>query len=161
MGEAGGHDDRLILCEDMFLPVDRKFPGPVEDSDHGVSAGGVSADLLALVEGEQGKAHMVVLCQSFADDLPFEVLYLIFQAEYFRFGDVFHFDIHFFSFLFALLYKSQVRRRFASVFRAAVNYDSTVIRIMPERNDIYRARFLVLDQKECYTMLVKVLGLLC
>ena len=70
VGVMGGHDDGLALVEEVLDTVDGDAAGAVQAGDEGVAAGFVGADLLALIEGEEGDADGVVLGQGLLTTWP-------------------------------------------------------------------------------------------
>ena len=90
MGVTGGHDDRLALLKDGVLAVDGDAAHAVQASDKGITFGLVGADLLPLVEGEQGHADGIVLGQGLADHLAGLIVHLLLQDQGLALGNVLH-----------------------------------------------------------------------
>ena len=89
MGDALGHDERFALFQNVFHAAHGEFSLAVEHGHHGIAAGGVGGDLLALVEGENGHADQLVLHERLADDLSVCVVDQISKAEFLFFFNVF------------------------------------------------------------------------
>lgn len=88
----------LALMQDMRLAVDGDAAHAVQAGDKRVIAGGVRADFLVLIEGEQGHADGVILRQRPADDLPILTSDLFLERKHLGLGDILHGFLHF-SFL--------------------------------------------------------------
>ena len=69
VGMPRGHHDGVALVQLVGNAVDRDAADAVQAGDERVAAGGVRADLLILVEGEERDAQRVVLRKRAADDL--------------------------------------------------------------------------------------------
>ena len=64
-----------------LLPAHSEAAGALQYRHHGVAAGGVGADLLALFKCEQGHAHQLILHQGAADDLTGLIVHLFPQLQ--------------------------------------------------------------------------------
>ena len=63
------------------LTAHREAAGALQHGDHGIAAGGVSADFLPLFKGEKGHAHQLVLHQRAADNLTVLIVHLSGQRQ--------------------------------------------------------------------------------
>lgn len=79
MGNVLGHDQGFAGVEQEHFAAYGELSGTLQHRYHSVAAGSVCGDLLALIKGENGHAHLVVLYQCFADNLTGLVLHQIFQ----------------------------------------------------------------------------------
>lgn len=83
------HDDALAGGDEVRLAVDGEAARAVEHGDERVAVGGVRADLLILLEGEERHAQGAVLRERLAHDLPLLVFDLVAEAQHLCFFNVF------------------------------------------------------------------------
>lgn len=81
VGDPLGHDEGLTLFEDVLDAAYGKFALAVQNGHHGVAAGGMGRDLLALIKGKDGHADFFVLHQRLAYNLSGAVIHQIGQAK--------------------------------------------------------------------------------
>ena len=91
---AGGHHDGFALAQDMRLAVDGDAAHAVQTGDKRVAPGGMRADFLVLIKGEQGHADGVILRQRLADDLPLLIGNLLLERKHLGLGDILHGFLH-------------------------------------------------------------------
>ena len=70
-----------VYTHSELLPAHGEAAGALQYRHHGVAAGGMGADLLALFKGEQGHAHQLILHQGAADDLTGLIVHLFPQLQ--------------------------------------------------------------------------------
>lgn len=115
MGFACWHHQRFPCFQNIFFAVYRKFSGSFQYRHHGITMGRMGTDFFVFIKSKYGQTNSFILCQRFADNLPWLDADLFRQTQYTFMWNVF--DI---SHGFRLLFNSYR-------FSMAIFYDKAIL----------------------------------